>query len=122
MNAPPPESAAFTLAGAHYAFGLSWITASRSRSAAAQTRQQARGLKATHLAWRAGANQVGLAWLGNRRAPFGGWRAAAGAFADLPQPPAEPHTMIAAFAFRSGEIWVVAASQGRLLADGSGPA
>ena len=114
------ETALFTIAGVEYAFGLEWITASRSVSAVGQIKTQAARVRASHLVWRSAMHQVGLARISMRRrhSAWKRWRAAAAAFADLPQQPAEPHTMIGAFSFMSGEVWVVAASQGRLFADG----
>jgi len=114
------ETALFTIAGVEYAFGLEWITASRSVSAVGLIKTQAARVRASHLVWRSAMHQVGLARISVRRrhSTWKRWRAAAAAFADLPQHPAEPHTMIGAFSFMSGEVWVVAASQGRLFADG----
>jgi hypothetical protein len=120
MSGELPETALFTVGGAEYAFGLEWVTASHNTSTSAHVRRQAMRLNASHLAWRPKMHQVGIARINRPRTRlhWSSWRAAAAAFADLPQPAAEPHTMIGAFAFLSGEIWVVAASQGRLFSDG----
>ncbi len=114
------ETSVFTIAGTDYALGLEWVAASRNPVTLANLPRQALKIGATHIAWRARSHQVGFARidLGKKPARFRGWRAAAAAFADLPQPAAEPHAQIAAFAFQSGEIWVVAASYGRLFSDG----
>lgn len=114
------ETSVFHLAGTDYAFGLEWVAASRSPATLANLPRQARRIGATHIAWRAKSHQVGFARIefGKKPARFRGWRAAAAGFADLPQPAAEPHSAIAAFAFQSGEIWVVAASHGRVISEG----
>jgi len=120
MTGEMAESALFVIAGTEYAFGLEWVSASRNASTSAHLKRQALRLRASHLAWRPKVHQVGIARVlqPGARLNWSRWRAAAAAFADMPQPPAEPHTMIGAFSFLSGEVWVVAASQSRIFADG----
>lgn len=114
------ETYLFAIAGTDYAFGMEWVAAAKSPATRANIPRQAALVRATHIAWRTRQHQVGFARIPLLR-PAGlarRWRAAASAFADLPQPEAEPHSAIAAFAFQSGEIWVVAANHGRILPDG----
>jgi len=102
--------------GTNFAFGLDWMTAAANKQSIAQAKLAAKRQKATHLAWRLAKAQVGLTRLqGNlpERSVFSPWRSAAAAFADLPY-----SSLLAAFKFRDGKTWILAATNGRIYADG----
>jgi len=102
--------------GTNFAFGLDWMTAAANKQSIAQAKLAAGRQNATHLAWRLAKAQVGLTRLGGdlpERSVFSPWRSAAAAFADLPY-----SSLLAAFKFRDGKTWILAATNGRIYANG----
>ena len=102
--------------GTNFAFGLEWMTAASNKQSIAQAKSTAKKQNATHLAWRLAKAQVGLTRLDKDLAeasPINPWRSAAAAFADLPY-----SSLLAAFKFRDGKTWVLAATNGRIFAQG----
>jgi len=102
--------------GTNFAFGLDWMTAAANKQSIAQAKLAARRQNATHLAWRLAKAQVGLTRLEGdlpERSVFSPWRSAAAAFADLPY-----SSLLAAFKFRDGKTWILAATNGRIYANG----
>ena len=102
--------------GTNFAFGLDWMTAAANKQSIAQAKLAAGRQNATHLAWRLAKAQVGLTRLEGdlpERSVFSPWRSAAAAFADLPY-----SSLLAAFKFRDGKTWILAATNGRIYANG----
>jgi hypothetical protein len=102
--------------GTNFAFGLDWMTAAANKQSIAQAKLAAKKQKATHIAWRLAKAQVGLTRLEGEMpesSPFSPWRSAAAAFADLPY-----SSLLAAFKFRDGKTWILAATNGRIYAKG----
>lgn len=102
--------------GTNFAFGLEWMTAASNKQSIAQAKLAARKQNATHLAWRLSKAQVGLTRLDKdlpQASPLNPWRSAAAAFADLPY-----SSLLAAFKFRDGRTWILAATNGRIYAQG----
>ena len=101
--------------GTNFAFGLDWMTAAANKQSLAQAKQAAQRQNATHLAWRLAKAQVGLTRLHGdlpESSIFSPWRSAAAAFADLPY-----SSLLAAFKFRDGKTWILAATNGRIYAN-----
>jgi hypothetical protein len=118
MMSPEEASSAvfYRVDGIHFAFGLDWMTAAANKQSIAQAKLSARKQKATHIAWRLAKAQVGLTRLESdlpENALFSPWRSAAAAFADLPY-----SSLLAAFKFRDGKTWILAATNGRIYAKG----
>lgn len=102
--------------GTNFAFGLDWMTAAANKQSIAQAKLAAKRQNATHIAWRLPKAQVGLTRLESdlpESSIFTPWRSAAAAFADLPY-----SSLLAAFKFRDGKIWILAATNGRIYAKG----
>jgi len=102
--------------GTHFAFGLEWMTAAANKQSIDQAKASAKKQQATHAAWRLAKAQVGLTRIDQEvpeRSFIGPWRSAAAAFADLPY-----SSLLAAFKFRDGRIWILAATNGRIYAKG----
>lgn len=102
--------------GTNFAFGLDWMTAAANKQSIVQAKLAARKQKATHVAWRLAKAQVGLTQVEDdlpESSIFTPWRSAAAAFADLPY-----SSLLAAFKFRDGKTWVLAATNGRIYAKG----
>ena len=102
--------------GTNFAFGLEWMTAAANKQSVAQAKLAAKRQTATHLAWRLAKAQVGLTRLQGdspETSMFSSWRSAAAAFADLPY-----SSLLAAFKFRDGKTWILAATNGRIYANG----
>lgn len=102
--------------GIHFAFGLEWMTAAANKQSIEQAKAAAKKQQATHAAWRLAKAQVGLTRIDHEvpdRSFFSPWRSAAAAFADLPY-----SSLLAAFKFRDGRIWILAATNGRIYAKG----
>lgn len=102
--------------GIHFAFGLEWMTAAANKQSMNQAKAAANKQRATHAAWRLTKAQVGLTRIDQdmpERSFFSPWRSAAAAFADLPY-----SSLLAAFKFRDGRTWVLAATNGRIYAKG----
>jgi hypothetical protein len=118
MTATETVSAAvfYRVDGTNFAFGLDWMTAAANKQSIAQAKLAAKRQRATHIAWRLSKAQVGLTRLENdlpESSIFTPWRSAAAAFADLPY-----SSLLAAFKFRDGKIWILAATNGRIYAKG----
>lgn len=118
MTAAETVSAAvfYRVDGTNFAFGLDWMTAAANKQSIAQAKLAAKRQKATHIAWRLSKAQVGLTRLESdlpESSIFTPWRSAAAAFADLPY-----SSLLAAFKFRDGKIWILAATNGRIYAKG----
>ncbi len=116
--APDPISSAtfYRVDGTHFAFGLEWMTAAANKQSIYQAKTASRKQNATHAAWRLAKAQVGLTRVGPdgpERPLLSPWRSAAAAFADLPY-----SSLLAAFKFRDGRTWVMAATNGRIYAKG----
>lgn len=102
--------------GTNFAFGLDWMTAAANKQSIAQAKLAAKKQEATHIAWRLAKAQVGLTRLTSdlpKISVFSPWRSAAAAFADLPY-----SSLLAAFKFRDGKTWILAATNGRIYAKG----
>ena len=102
--------------GTNFAFGLDWMTAAANKQSIAQAKLAAKKQNATHIAWRLAKAQVGLTRLESdlpESSVFSPWRSAAAAFADLPY-----SSLLAAFKFRDGKTWILAATNGRIYAKG----
>lgn len=109
-------AAFYRVDGTNFAFGLEWMTAAANKQSIAQAKLTAGRQKATHIAWRLSKAQVGLTRLESdlpESSIFTPWRSAAAAFADLPY-----SSLLAAFKFRDGKIWILAATNGRIYAKG----
>lgn len=117
MTAESLSSATFyRVDGTNFAFGLEWMTAAANKQSIDQAKSAAKKQQATHAAWRLAKAQVGLTRIDQDvpdRSLFSPWRSAAAAFADLPY-----SSLLAAFKFRDGRIWVLAATNGRIYAKG----
>jgi hypothetical protein len=102
--------------GTNFAFGLDWMTAAANKQSISQAKLAAKRQNATHISWRLSKAQVGLTQLESdlpESSIFTPWRSAAAAFADLPY-----SSLLAAFKFRDGKIWILAATNGRIYANG----
>jgi len=102
--------------GTNFAFGLDWMTAAANKQSIAQAKLAARRQNASHIAWRLSKAQVGLTRLEGdlpESSILTPWRSAAAAFADLPY-----SSLLAAFKFRDGKTWILAATNGRIYAKG----
>jgi hypothetical protein len=109
-------AAFYRVDGTNFAFGLDWMTAAANKQSIAQAKQAAKRQKATHISWRLSKAQVGLTRLESElpeSSIFTPWRSAASAFADLPY-----SSLLAAFKFRDGKTWILAATNGRIYANG----
>lgn len=118
MTSPEAISSAtfYRVDGTHFAFGLEWMTAAANKQSIDQAKAAAKKQRATHAAWRLAKAQVGLTRIDQEvpeRSLFSPWRSAAAAFADLPY-----SSLLAAFKFRDGRIWILAATNGRIYAKG----
>ena len=115
MSDRQPPSAVYSVGPTGFVFGLDWMAAAATRSASLRAVAGAMGSRATHIAWRPQLRQIGLATISGQKppSPINPWRSAAAALADR-----STRSLLAAFAFADGSIWVVATDKGRIYPDG----